>query len=479
MENNKQIIITDSTHSVETTNSDIVKKWQGKFLIICKDNKILDVTENVIYFKYAYMHSWFGYYFSLSCLFSNEFINTNKEILENQLMCKVTFTDIKGTFQITGKPSNKTILSKQIPNTKDGNTQIGQWTCIYYSDILVGLDKEPTITNSSYALSQESVKKLLRDNNISNEIYFTSSFSQKADDIMYKSQNSTVKNKNLREALLNIISNLKINDSTVASLSLTSNIKNKHEKNVICSIDDGLLYPFRIGVDTSGNKLFVSYYKDMLKNVNNTCTFLCSFTDGGLNNQCMGNASNIKGTKVYMSSPIKYSLENDYTNYIYSSNKCSLEIDYSHQSTKKTIKYNLQNILNMGKFYQPSNYISNSNNESKTFKYTASYSDRQKCASILFNSFYANSKYIFRNEEGLIPTTFFTFNNGNVLWSLSNLYHIAVVNKVLKNSGVESIHLPSQINGFIIEIESYTGKPGLLTMVQYISLSRPAIFPNI
>lgn len=479
----ESVILTDSTHSVEKGNN-VIKTWNATF-IIHKTTARINISTSVVYFKYAYMHSWFGYYFAVSCLFSDNFVNSNKHILDEHDYCEITFTDGKGSFKIKGKPFNKTFVSKQLPNSETGNPGLHQWTCIYYSDILLLLDKEPVITSKEYDISKSSIQSILSDSGYNGTIQFTPSIGGIADKNINKLQKATVKNKSLKESILSITSNLKINDTfptAINSKPVSKDKKqNKHTSSVESVIDVGYLYPFRIGTNVTGTTLFISYYKDMLKITNPNCSLLCSFTEGGLSNNCLQITSNVSGYRVYMSSPITYSLVNDYTDYIYSSNKCFIEIDYSYQSTKLIRKHKLQNILELSDFFKPTEYITSNNQqtEKKTFKFSTSYSDRQKCASTLLNAFYSNAKYVFRTEEGLLPTTFFTTNNGNIIWSLVDLYHVAIINKIQKNSGPEVIHLKSQINGIIMEAQPYAGKPGLLTMTQYLSLSRPALFKNI
>lgn len=465
-------ILVDSSYNSDKLKNNVISDWKATFVLSLKD-QFLNVSENVIYFKYEFSQNWFGPYFGISMLFDSKTYTKNKKIIDEHDSITVTFEDRRTEpFKFTFVPAKQAEIKHQ--DISSNGESIGSMHMVvrtYYPKILFLLETTPVVDTKKQIPSVSTMKKILQNHNI---VLVTT---PSVEPTVNSFRDVTIKSSNIKEALLNIAHNLRYGNQVISKhVEIKNSIAGKYLSKTYENFDENVYYPFRLSTNTTGTTLILSFYLDMLKLMYFDTALIFSFTCNDIDYDMLTNASNYKFVSI-MSSQVEYS-SGWATDYLKNGDNYIISTSFSYyDQCIITVKKTIREIALLPYFGNMNNLLVNVPvlDESKILNKTnCKYDTRQSHSTNILKDFLQCGKIFFIPTSGLLPTSFFTSNFGFVIWTtMFNMFHVANENKLTSVAGIEQLQMPSQLCYIKLEGIPVEGNPSLMYLKQVLGLSRP------
>jgi len=443
------------TSDDEQAEEKITKIYSMSVVLITPDNKVLDVANNLVYFRYSYMHSWFGPFIVASFIFDDPSNNERQNIIKDHKYIKVIFSDNCGTIELKFRKNYSTPLTSEIPASAEG-ISMNTFTAIYYPEILFQLALKPTEEDTERSkCDMMSLKTLLDNYNIN--VQETSYFKNGVESVDSKiPQTST-----LSEATIAVLNMLRNPRRFALSLANVTSFSQKdlpqHAKTYATNLDASHIFPYRVGTNATGDVLFFTHFLD--HNNNNESDsfkyiFLGSLTDDVVEHKSVKDRLKNYSKIIISSKKTNYNLNSDFYKYIKNNNNIDLKIEISHNGLVFDYVINLRHILE-AQGYNNIPFVAPPEDEPRILTYSCDYPSRQRLAVDLLNNIHFAATIQF-DCTTLIPITdLFRFNSGNIMWSFFTYGHVAITNKFKQSQDTEFIPFPYRLIGFIMEIKMH------------------------
>jgi hypothetical protein len=440
------------TSSDEQVEEKITKIYSMSVILITADNETLDVSDNLIYFRYSYMHSWFGPFIAASFIFDDPFTNEKQNIIAEHKYIKVIFNDNCGSIELKFRKNYSTPLTSEIPASTEG-ISMNTFTAIYYPEILFQLALKPTEEDIRHLKCNiMSLKTLLDKYGVS--VQETSYFKNGVESIDSKiPQISTLSEATI--AVLNMQRNTKKFALSTANITLSGRKDLlEHAKSYATHLDASHIFPYRVGTNATGDTLFFTHFFEPNVNDPFKYIFLGSLTDDVVEYRSVKEHLKNYSKIIISNKRTSYKLNSDFYKYIRNNNNTNLKIQISHNGRVFDYVIRLRDILE-AQGYNNIPFTASSKDKPFTLTYSCDYPSRQRLAVDLLNNIHFAAVIQF-DCTTLVPITdLFRYNSGNIMWSFFTYGHTAITNKFKQSQNVEFISFPYRLIGFVMEIKMH------------------------